>query len=348
MKVHIPQLPYDRWPASDKRAWDDLFRDGNVLDGAGPARHWAPATRKTNGKHYAQWLGWLEFHGLLDDCADPWRRASPDRISAYARELMEGRAPRTVASSAIGLKCVLIRMAPEEDWRWLRDLTNRFDAWAPSARESDMPALTARHLFRAAIAYLERNTGISFAKAADRKAYRDTLMIALLIACPIRVRNLAMMEVARHLTWQGDDWHLRFGTEETKTSQPIHLILPSALNSPLNTYINEVRLKYRRASESRRLWMGAKQAPLAENTIYQNLMHQTRIVFGEAINPHAFRTIAATFFAETSPADALRARPLLGHRDAKTTERHYISANQIEASRKVSKAIEEIRRGSRQ
>ena len=40
----------------------------------------------------------------------------------------ERTAPRTVASSVIGLKCVLRRMNPERDWRWLMDLSNRLDA----------------------------------------------------------------------------------------------------------------------------------------------------------------------------------------------------------------------------
>jgi integrase/recombinase XerD len=339
------QPRFEHWPASDQQAWEALFVEGDVFDGAGEACHWAPATRRTNQKHYAQFLGWLDAKGLLDDCAEPWRRVTPNQINAYARDMMQGRAPRTVASALIGLKCVLIRMAPEQNWRWLKDLTNRFDAWAPSSRNTNMPRQTAPELFRIAIAYLDDNLAGSFQKAADRNAYRDTVMIALLIACPIRLRNLAMIEIDRHLEWLGGTWHLRFEPEETKTRQAIHLILPTALIAPLNTYIEEVRPNFRGASQANHLWMGAKQAPLAENSIYQNLMRQTRFLFGVAINPHAFRTHAATFLAENSPADALLARPLLGHRSGATTEKYYIRANSIAASRKVADALRKIRDG---
>ena len=53
-------LPFDRWPAPDRAAWEELFREGNPLDGCGAACHWAEATRRTNLKHYARWLGWLD------------------------------------------------------------------------------------------------------------------------------------------------------------------------------------------------------------------------------------------------------------------------------------------------
>ncbi len=53
------ELPFADWPAADQAAWEALFRKGNRLDGRGAAVHWTEATRKTNRKHYARWLGWL-------------------------------------------------------------------------------------------------------------------------------------------------------------------------------------------------------------------------------------------------------------------------------------------------
>jgi integrase len=82
---------------------------------------------------------------------------------------------------------------------------------------------------------------------------------------------------------------------------------------------------------------------MAAETIYMRVMKRTCALFGVAINPHAFRTIAATFLAESSPTDALYARPLLGHRQSQTTERYYIRASQIDAARTVSTALRQIR-----
>ena len=82
---------------------------------------------------------------------------------------------------------------------------------------------------------------------------------------------------------------------------------------------------------------------MAAQTIYQRVVKRSRELFGMPINPHAFRSIAATFLAEASPEDALYARPLLGHRQQQTTERYYIRASQIDAARTVSTALRAIR-----
>jgi len=83
--------------------------------------------------------------------------------------------------------------------------------------------------------------------------------------------------------------------------------------------------------------------PMAKETIYMRVIKRTRELFGVGLNPHAFRSIAATFLAESSPEDALYARPLLGHRQQQTTERYYIRASQIDAARIVSTALRGIR-----
>lgn len=76
------ELPYVAWPAPDRAAWEALFRRGNRLDGRGAAVHWTAATRKTNAKHYARWLGWLAANGLLETDLAPWERARPARVEA--------------------------------------------------------------------------------------------------------------------------------------------------------------------------------------------------------------------------------------------------------------------------
>lgn len=84
---------------------------------------------------------------------------------------------------------------------------------------------------------------------------------------------------------------------------------------------------------------------MAEQTIYASVMQTCERLFGAAINRHAFRSLAATLLAVTSPEEALHARSLLGHRQMKTTERYYVRANQLSAARKVAQALQEIRDG---
>lgn len=344
MKKSIPQLPFDQWPIADQSDWIELFIEGDVLDDAGPTRHWAPATRKTNQKHYAQWIGWLALNNELDEHCEPWSRATKDKVRAYASDLMEGRSSRTVASALIGLKCVLIKMAPGEDWQWLRDLTNRLKVWAKPSKPELRAPIPVPEMFACILSNLDAVAARSANKARDRQRYRDLLIVALLIACPIRLRNMVMIEHGKHLSQANNgQWQLYFSAEETKTGQEARYIVPESLSPHIRFYLDKVRPGFAGAANTIILWMGSKKAPLAENTLYQNTMRRTKQIFGTAIYPHAFRKFAATFLAETSPGDALRARPLLGHRCGDTTEKYYIQACQIKASNKVSKALLELK-----
>ena len=347
-------LPLEDWPMMDQLAWTGLFREGDLLDDAGAARHWSAATRQTNLKHYARWLGWCAATGRLGEGGEqaqggpdaaPWGRATPEAVEAYARALLAEAAARTVASSLIGLKCVLQRMAPDEDWAWLKRMTNRFDSWATPSRVVRMPEQTAPELFALALTELDRLSRIPAPKARDRQANRDVLLVALLLACPVRERNLAMMEMGRHLVRLGDEWHLRFEPQETKTGQALHLIVPAEISPFLEDYLTRVRPAFAGAQRHAGVLPAQKGRPMAEETIYESVMSTSARLFGTALNPHAFRSLAATLLAETSPEDARHARPLLGHRQAKTTEQHYIRASQLEAGRRVAEAVQKIRDG---
>ena len=63
------------------------------------------------------------------------------------------------------------------------------------------------------------------------------------------------------------------------------------------------------------------------------------MAFGEPINLHLFRDIAATTIATRDPAHVGIARDLLAHGDLRSLERHYIQADQTTAARTYQTAI---------
>jgi integrase/recombinase XerD len=66
-------------------------------------------------------------------------------------------------------------------------------------------------------------------------------------------------------------------------------------------------------------------------SVEKQLKAWTRKAFGHAVNPHLFRDCAATSIALAAPAGMHIARDVLGHASLKTTEQHYIHADQIKA-----------------
>jgi len=335
-------LPHHAWPEVDQIVWGELFREGDVLDGRGSAAHWAPATRRSNHQHYARWLGWLAQARPEELLRDPLLRITPDAVRAYAEGIITRIAPRTVASSLIGLKVVARALAPEADWCWLSDLVNRVNTWAVPSRDPQARLVPIEQVYQCCLRELERLSQTALKRRLDRVAYRDTLITALLSAAPVRLRNLAMITTDRHLGRSGDHFVLRFASGETKNRQPLALDLPASLNPFIDTYLERVRTTFLKDGSNAHLWLGFEGTLLTAHSIYGRILMVTERLLGQAINPHAFRACAATSLSLRSPAEARLAAPLLGHRYFATTERHYLRAQQLDASRTVSQALARI------
>ena len=63
--------------------------------------------------------------------------------------------------------------------------------------------LAAPQLFHGALADLDRLAACRPLAWPDRLAFRDTLIVALLAACPVRLRNLAQIRIGEHLVRVG-------------------------------------------------------------------------------------------------------------------------------------------------
>ena len=127
----------------------------------------------------------------------------------------------------------------------------------------------------------------------------------------------------------GAEWHLAFAATETKARAPLRYVLPAELGPWLELYLAEVRPGFRVAAGCPGAWPGGKGKPLAHETLYQRVIATTLRLFGIAINPHSFRTCAATTLSPTTrPRTPCSPVPAYGHRLPETTEHHYIRANQ--------------------
>ena len=105
-------LAFDAWPSGDRAAWMAAIAKGDILDGQGPAAHWADATKRTNLQHYSRWLRFLAAEACLREDLRPEERVTPDAVRAYVLRLQAEIAPRTVVSALVGLKVVIKAMAP--------------------------------------------------------------------------------------------------------------------------------------------------------------------------------------------------------------------------------------------
>jgi integrase len=334
-------LPVSEWPQQDQIAWTKAQTSGDIFDEGGDASHWAEATKRTNAHHYGRWLGYLRWTGKLYKATVPADRVTRDEVRAYNHHLESIVAPRTRLSMLVGLKVMMQVMAPERSWRWLQDVCNRVQINAKPSKNKRARMRPTGEIFAAAIAELEHLPAdcLSIKQAV---AYRDALMLAFLASRPLRVKNFTALELGYHLVRTEEGWLISIPAKETKTHQPVSFELPEPLLPWIERYLSEVRPLFPRAHASSRLWLG-KSGPLGD-VVCSRITKLTRRLLGTPINPHLLRDCAASSLAAVSADLARAAAPLLGHRHFSTTERYYIQADNLAASRRVNTILDQLKK----
>ncbi|MGA9412990.1 MAG: site-specific integrase, partial [Roseobacter sp.] len=181
------------------------------------------------------------------------------------------------------------------------------------------------------------------ARHAETK-FRDALLVGLLIACPtMRLGNLTMIEIGRHLIKLKGRYELRFKGYEMKARKPIEIPVPESLTAYIDHYIEQVRPVLIDGNGSARLWITQYGQPMTGKTIYAGISKTTARAFGRPINPHLFRDCAVTSVAIENPKHIGIAAPILGHTDPRTTEKHYIQAQQLHACRTLGQSLKDLR-----
>lgn len=322
------------WPQADQGAWAAAQAAVDIFDEGGGAAHWAARTRLTNIQHYGRWLGYLAWTGALQKQAHLADRVTRESVRAYNRHLETLVAPRTRLSMLVGLKVMMQAMAPERTWRWLQDACNRVQINAKPSKDKRARMRPTAEIFAAAVAELERLPADSLS-LKQALAYRDALMLALLALRPLRVKNFSSLELGRHLIQTEGGWLITIPANETKTRQPVSFALPEPLLPWFERYLSAVRPLFPHAAESSRLWLGKEGVMRNSHAVYHRITRLTARLFGVPINPHLLRDCAASSLAAVSADMARAAAPLLGHRHFSTTERYYIQADNLAASRRI-------------
>ena len=339
------QMPLCEWPLADQAAWSASMHEGDILDGGGPAAHWAAATRRSVMKGYGRWLTWLARREALDLASQPACRVTPKLVAAYVADLRQQTASYTVRTYVQALAQAVQAFAPEANRDWLWAIVNGLSKRAVPVRNKWARIVPSKDLYDYGFALMreaETDQALSPLRRASR--YRDGLMIALLSARPFRIKNSRSIEIGRHLIRLETGYTLQFEAGETKTRRRLEADLPKPLVAALETYLTIHRpalLAARKladpscAQEVREdgLWISQIGTRMAEITIFNRLVDLTRAKFGRRVNPHLFRDCAATSIAEHAAEHSAITMNLLGHTSAATAERYYNHAQSNEAVR---------------
>lgn len=235
-------------------------------------------------------------------------------------------------------------MMPARDWTWLKAIKARLYRAAPP-HASRGPVITSVQLLELGQQLMDESKPIPGTPISmyDAIRYRDGFMIALLAFIPIRRKNLAALEIGRHLIQEGDGWFVIIPGEETKTGTPIEFPVPELLESYLTIYLDIVRPKLLRGADSATLWVNSQGGALQYGPIGTTISRYSKRYLGFHIALHDVRDAAATTWALSAPHQIGIARDLLAHSDVRTTIKHYNRARGIEASRAYGRVLAGMR-----
>ena len=170
------------------------------------------------------------------------------------------------------------------------------------------------------------------------------LAVELLLAVPMRLKNLAGLALDRHLRRSGNGRHARWFVVipgvEVKNGEALELPLPERTVRLLATYRARVLPVL---APPGTLWLfpgvhGSKQ----EVTLGPQIGRFIRRELGCRLSPHQFRHLCGYLYLQHNPNGYEVVRAMLGHVSIGTTMRFYAGLEGITAARHYDAMLQEL------
>jgi integrase/recombinase XerD len=336
-------LPFEQWPSSHQRAWLEANREGDILTGRGAAAHWKQKTRKSIQKAIGNYLRFQRDSGGLRDGQTIAQLLTENTLRDYIALLRRRLAPQSVVTQLGHLSLAVSVMAPEADRTLIKLAVARLTPTAAPTRKKSSRLVSPVVLLELGqmlmASWQARRAHDPRLNAMD---YRDGLMIAFLALCPVRLDNLAHMQIGSHLRFETQIARVIFTAQEMKGGRPLEFDWPDELRPGLDFYLRRVHpILYDLPQIGAPLWpnLQRRKRQMGASGIYTRIMQVTARHLGRPTNPHMFLDAAATFIAETTPERAQLAAGVLQHRNLQITKNHYIRGQQHQMLHRYQDAI---------
>jgi integrase len=341
-------MPRCDWPEADQKAWELALKPGDLFDDPKIAPTWSWGRRRIVVQSYGYWLA-------EQDLLDPDRPAG-DRVTTllFARfvDHLKGRVSSASVTTFVGgLKSALYALAPDHDWDWISPIYRNLKRAIVPTRQKHTRVVDPSALFELGVQLFKQAEDLPSDRPSRLVLARDGLLISLLAAPPIRVGNLASIEIGRHLVHSGGLYRLIFSETETKVGRPVDAHCPAALTPYIDRYLEVYRplliARGKCPTGTARLWINVYGGVMDLSAVAYQIGKRTKVAFGHKVNPHLFRDCVATFLAIHDPEHVRVATAILGHAHVSTTNRYYNQARMIDAAREHNRAILNLRKQAR-
>jgi integrase len=173
---------------------------------------------------------------------------------------------------------------------------------------------------------------------------QSALAVALLLIAPIRIKNLAALDLERNVhRVRDDEWFLVIPSPAVKNKQDLTFPIPQKIVELFRTYLDVYRplLLSRESQKIFVSWNGREKKP---DALGKQIMSFIERHTGLTMNPHLFRHFAAYLYLRANPGHYEPVRQLLGHREIQTTTRFYTKLEQADTFRKYDQILDSYRK----
>lgn len=177
------------------------------------------------------------------------------------------------------------------------------------------------------------------------KLHETALAMALLFVQPIRIKNLASLDIEKHFRRdrRGRLTRIVIDGDEVKNSITIEIFLPEPVAERIERHLAVFRPILLRGTSSNALFPGRGGKSQRTHTLGSRLRRIVEQQLGARFTPHLARHLAAEFLLEKDLNNLPIAQKLLGHTRPNTTERIYGLVRTSSAQGVYARLVEEDR-----
>ena len=278
-KTSLRSLKPADWPEPDRLLWENALAGSELRlrrkrpGHRRPASSWRPATRRSVENAYGVYLRWYCAQGFGSHENSPIERVDADRIDRFLAVYAPGRAPATVASTLRGIAYMLRATSPPDGLPWLTQWAHQLANTAQPARPKLPRIATLAELHGMAFNLMaEASASVQRGSVNACVDFRDGLMIAILAARPMRLRDFLALRLGDTFLINGDTARLIFPATQTKTARPIDWSVPQAMLPVIRHYLARVRPVLRRNvadPDEGWLWLSRRGRIMSRGVVYE-------------------------------------------------------------------------------
>jgi integrase len=181
----------------------------------------------------------------------------------------------------------------------------------------------------------------------DLRAWEDAIAIGILLYCPLRISNLAKIDITRHLQRIGKrNMYLVFSAHEVKNNRPLEFELPAHLVKMIETYLAARTPTLCTSACSYLFPAASKNGPVGKGQFAERIKQRVRSELGIEMNAHLFRHLAVMIYLDAHPGGYEVARQMLGHSSVSRTISVYSGLETISATQAFAKVVDARREGA--